>query len=676
MLRLWLASGQTLTAHGYAGHDDRLYLNLAQHIADGHWLGRFDNLTLVKGPFYPMWIAASFIVGVPLQLSQNLLYIAACVVTILALRPVVRSSEVLVAIYAVLVFNPAMFGITRILREGVYIPLTLLLAACLIGLFLRRTSSLRSLAMWAGGAGFALSGMWLARGESIWILPPVLFILAAAAFWLWRSRVDRLWWRCLLLVSPLAVLGAATALVSTINLFSYGIFVVTEVAGPDWLAAYGALSRVEHDPWQRYVVVPRHVRERIYRVSPAFAELQPAIEGELGRGWMSHGCKMMPETCGDITAGWFMFLLRDAASGAGYYRSAPIAVGYYRRLADEVNAACDSGTLRCGPARATMAPRWRREYGPLLLDSMVRAATQVVRFQRISAVSSPSVGDEPTLLPFRLVSRDRLAPSADAARLRVNGWGFSPNRDLLITVQDSARTPFTVDLRRFASQDVFDFFVATEGRQFDRARDARFTLSTPCVRDCSLVIRARGADRVLGTLPLDGGVRGLATPEIRFHIESITKENGRVGFRMYGVDSVKLRILTGFIWLYGRVAPILTGILIITLVAAPIAVVFSYRSPLLVPMLTLVGAVIGRIVLIAVIDSTSWRSINPLYLGPVHALLLLAGLLACVEMGSVGSVWVRLAARWPRRAERVGPVQTDRSEDTRVDLKPMITFPG
>ncbi|HEV2012229.1 MAG TPA: hypothetical protein VGS17_14525, partial [Candidatus Limnocylindria bacterium] len=177
LLRLCLASGQTLTAL-YAPHDDGLFLKLAEHIIAGRWLGPFDNLTLAKGPFYPLWIAASFIAGVPLQLSENLLYIAGCVAVMLALTPVVRSAAVLVAIYAVLLFNPIMFSITRILREGVYIPLTLLLAACLIGVFLRRRSALRSLALWAGGAGLALSGMWLTRGESLWILPAVVFILA------------------------------------------------------------------------------------------------------------------------------------------------------------------------------------------------------------------------------------------------------------------------------------------------------------------------------------------------------------------------------------------------------------------------------------------------------------------------------------------------------------------
>jgi len=216
----------------------------------------------------------------------------------------------------------------------------------------------------------------------------------------------------------------------------------------------------------------------------------------------------------------------------------------------------------------------------------------------------------------------------------------SANPDGHVMVADwfyrNVGTPFEVSLRFFASPDVFDHFVATERQQFDRARDARFTLSTPCVRDCSLVIRARGQDRVLGTLPLDGGVRGLVTPELRFHIDSMTKEDDLVAVGTYAADSVKLRILTTIIWLYGQVAPILTGILVVTLVAAPIAAAFSYRSTLLVPILTLVGAAIARIGLIAVIDATSFPSIILQYLGPAHALLLLAGLLACVEMWSIG----------------------------------------
>ena len=226
--------------------------------------------------------------------------------------------------------------------------------------------------------------------------------------------------------SPLALLAVVTGTVATINRAVYGLFVTTDVAGADWLAAYGALSRVEHDRWQQYVVVPQHVRERIYRVSPAFTELRPSLEGDMARAWMSHGCKAMPHTCGEVTAGWYMWLLRDAVTAAGYYRSAPMAAAYYRRLAGEVNAACASGALRCRPPRATMVPPWRAEYAPLMVEWLPRATKQVIRFEAVSPHSGAELRHPSTLMPFRVITRDRLAPSATATQLRIIGWGFSP----------------------------------------------------------------------------------------------------------------------------------------------------------------------------------------------------------------------------------------------------------
>jgi hypothetical protein len=655
-LRLWLASGQMLTAVGFARYDDRLFLTLGQHIAAGRWLGPFDNATLVKGPFYPMWIAASFLGGIPLMLSQNLLYVAACLLTIFALRPVVRSVPGLVAIYAVLLFNPVMFAMTRVLRDAVYVPLTLLLAACLVGLFLRRADPLRPLTGWACGAGLALSAMWLTRGDSIWVLPSVLGLLAVTALSQWGRRLDRLGQRVLILVTPLAIWGAAMVAISTTNLVVYGAFVTTEVAADEWLAAYGALSRVEGDSWQRYIVVPRHVRERIYRVSPAFAELRPALEGQLGRDWALNGCRQM-SVCDDVAAGWFMWLLRDAVAVAGHYRSAPAALGYYRRLGDEVNAACDAGRLRCGPPRATMAPPWRPEYRSLVFASLVRALRSVVGFDAIVVHSAPSLGNQPAergrdtelrLLPFRWITRDRLMPTEEDVRLRVDGWGFGVPSDLRLAVEDAANTPFEVAIRHALSPDVFAHFVATEGRQFERARDARFTLWTTCLQSCRLVARLSGQDRVLGTLPLDGTVQTLRTPELRLHVQEVIKENARVDF-LFGADALKVWILIRIARVYQYLGPALALVVLVALAAGALGLAAGRRSLWLIPLLTVTVALVARAGLIALVDATSFTIIDqigvgPVYLGAVHALLVLAGVLACIELNDLRRAWLRRPA--------------------------------
>src|SRR5215471_1891840 len=43
---------------GFA-HDDGLYIKLGAYLARGMWLGPFDQFTLMKGPGYPVFLAAA-----------------------------------------------------------------------------------------------------------------------------------------------------------------------------------------------------------------------------------------------------------------------------------------------------------------------------------------------------------------------------------------------------------------------------------------------------------------------------------------------------------------------------------------------------------------------------------------------------------------------------------------
>ena len=72
---LWIRSGFALTAMPVYKHDDELFVRLAHYLAAGQWLGPYDNLTLAKGTFYPMFIAASFWASVPLKIAEHLLYL-------------------------------------------------------------------------------------------------------------------------------------------------------------------------------------------------------------------------------------------------------------------------------------------------------------------------------------------------------------------------------------------------------------------------------------------------------------------------------------------------------------------------------------------------------------------------------------------------------------------------
>jgi hypothetical protein len=90
-LRLWLVAGKSLTAIGFAGTDDRWYLEMARSILARHWLGDYSQVTFIQGIGYPVWIAAVFVLGVPLLLAQHLLYAAGCLALWRAFRPLLRA---------------------------------------------------------------------------------------------------------------------------------------------------------------------------------------------------------------------------------------------------------------------------------------------------------------------------------------------------------------------------------------------------------------------------------------------------------------------------------------------------------------------------------------------------------------------------------------------------------
>ena len=60
-----------------AGHDDGLFLALGRSIAEGRWLGSFNQFTLMKGPGYPAFLALNHWIGTPATLSHALLHVAA-----------------------------------------------------------------------------------------------------------------------------------------------------------------------------------------------------------------------------------------------------------------------------------------------------------------------------------------------------------------------------------------------------------------------------------------------------------------------------------------------------------------------------------------------------------------------------------------------------------------------
>ena len=413
LLKFWLTRGQPVYGLGPAIHDDRLFAELAGHLIRGEWLGPYNQLTLAKGPGFPLFLAANFWLGLPLGLTQQLLYALACALLVRALRPWLRSAAVSFSVYALLLLNPMSFegpSLTRLIRQNLTTPLALLIVAGLIALYARRHQAFRRQAPWAALAGFSFGLFWLTREEGVWLVPGLIVLGAGLA---WSLR--RVWRTHLPDAIGSAAFFAGTALapiltVCSLNLAAYGWFGTVEFRAPEFQAAYGALLRLEQKPvLTPAVAVSQQMREAAYAASPACAGLRSALEGPVGEHWADHA-SFGPGTR-EIRGGWFMWALRDAVAVSGHAPNAGEALRYYQRIADELNAAAEAGRVRAGPARSGFMPAVSPAQWPVLWTEGVDYFLFFTRFESFSTRSPESTGDYAELLPLREISRDRLSPA-------------------------------------------------------------------------------------------------------------------------------------------------------------------------------------------------------------------------------------------------------------------------
>jgi len=419
VLKLWLTRGQPIFAIGPAAIDDRLFLRLANSILDGDWLGQYDNLTLAKGPFYPLWVAFVFLTGLPLRLAEQLAYIGAAIFLVNALSPHLKSRWSQVIAYLMLIWNPMTYEMEtlgRILRQNIYTTNALIIFALTITLYNRRSDPGRRVYPCAIALGLSFGCFWLTREESIWMLPSCIILLSAIVLGSWiTSRLKE--FKKMLTASGLAVVFALVPIliVSSLNLHYYGWFGTVEYRAKEFNDAYGALLRVKVGPEIPFVPVPRQTREAIYPFSPTFSKVKPHLEGETGRVW-SKICEWIthlpPEEL-QMAGGWFMWALRDTVTAAGHTHNAGEAMAFYRQMAVEINAACDDGRLQAGPRRSGFLPPWKEGQTMSLLKTWGEFTSFFVTFKGFNAITPPSMGNDDLLTLFRDLTGERTSISPD-----------------------------------------------------------------------------------------------------------------------------------------------------------------------------------------------------------------------------------------------------------------------
>jgi len=382
--KLWLVSAHQFLAT-VTPHDDFLFVREAWEIVQGNWLGPYDQYTLIKGPFYPFFIAISYWLAIPLMASQQIVWAAAALVFVVAIYPTLKNQTLALVIFLLLLLAPFTYcaPTMRAFREGFYPSLGFMALSCLFGLFIREKESLCKRLVWACGTGIAFAAFWHTREESIWLVPSLLFLCAYHLWTIFRcypgERKKKIIEAVVLYLAPLCIFLAVAFAFSYHNYRHYGLFMTVEVKSKPFQSAYDGLLRIKTDSWRQYFPVVKEARMKAYEVSPAFRELQSYIEGEQGQAWTKLGGG------DDLPAAFFIWIFRDAVASAGYYKDGKSAMEFYSRMGKELREACDDGRLQCQPLLASDVPPWNKAYNALFVPSFAKIFSRIVRFNEFSA---------------------------------------------------------------------------------------------------------------------------------------------------------------------------------------------------------------------------------------------------------------------------------------------------
>ncbi len=422
LLKLLLASGQHLYIIGYASFDDQHFINLASYILHGQWLGPYNNMTLIKGPFYPIFLAANHLTHLPILFSEQLFYIFSCLLFLISIYflingtpqfKITKKTEYLSLAFLglFLIFNPISTDVepaTRVIRNGIYPSLTLITVSLFIILLAKRKARIWKLGLVSVFTGLAFSCFWLTREDGIWLMPLIILLVIYSALIVYSERKELVSWKWIeaLLFLPLLILWFSIYSISAINYHYYGVRATTEVQSPQFMAAYSSLTRVKSGQWLPVIPVSKADLSAIYKVSPAFAKLKPYLQGSIGKGWVGVSESTYPQYKGQIAGGWFMWAFRDSVQAAGYYTNGPTAMNYYSTLAKQVNAACSKGKITCVASTDNLYPPLTGRYFKPFVKAMGRSFTFLTGFQQYNPTPPNISGTNQQITQFTKITNE------------------------------------------------------------------------------------------------------------------------------------------------------------------------------------------------------------------------------------------------------------------------------
>ncbi len=461
-------------------HDDWIMVHLADTLRSGQWLGEYNDLTLTKGMFFPLYLALCNFLHLSYLNVTALCYTGSCMAFAYGVRPLLKRRVFVAGVYLALLWNPVSYSLQafqRVYRNSISYIQVLLIFGGFLAVYLRRREPVRKHIFWILTAAAGTVSFFYTREDAIWIVPFLAVFLAVylcSLFGLWRKTGQRQYWeKALLVLLPFLCLWGAGQLIASRNLKYYGICTTNELQDSGFAEMYRSMMAVKPKEDIPGVTITSEKIARMCAACPTLGELEPYFQSSK-EYWAG------PEGDADtweVRDGWVFWIIRTALAQAGYYSDGATANEICLKIHEELETAMDTGLLERQPTMPStyMAP-WRKGYLGKLFKAMGKTHAYTLTYDEIGTlIYLYSEPDENGGIPlFERITGDK-AVWYESDLIEAAGWYVRYDGMEGVTFQAETGDGQTVDLARTESRDIADY-LREQGQPVPGSENCRFYL--------------------------------------------------------------------------------------------------------------------------------------------------------------------------------------------------------
>ena len=191
VVRIFMHIEMPYSIHPVQIVDDGLMQRIALFLAEGQYLGPYDEFTLCKNYTYSYFLVLCFNTFLSYPVLLSILNIGSAFAICQSLKRYIPFGYRSV-IYVLIIFSPVTFSdmtALRIYRNSILQYMTLFVFAGFIALFLRKEEpGIKKLIPWIILEGIGLPLFWFVKEDSIWVLPFCVTISVIALIWVWFNN--------------------------------------------------------------------------------------------------------------------------------------------------------------------------------------------------------------------------------------------------------------------------------------------------------------------------------------------------------------------------------------------------------------------------------------------------------------------------------------------------------